>query len=128
MKKIILLALVIVSFAAGVYIGRLPIMDVFLGARTPAPVQVGTQEISQELETVPSVQSEKASYQVSSNQLTSGQRDLLSKFGIDANAITITPTMIACAEAKLGAARLAEIQAGATPTFTEGAALLACYR
>lgn len=128
MKKFLLAMLVLGAFAVGVYVGHLPITDVLLGAQAPAPTQTSGSDVPRGEESVSRVADGESSYQVSSNQLTSEQRDLLSKFGIDTNAITITPTMIACAEAKVGAARLAEIQAGATPTFSEGASLLACYR
>lgn len=65
---------------------------------------------------------------VDTNNLTDGQRNMIEAMGIDADSVTITPEMIACAEAKLGAARLEEIKNGATPSFTEGASLVACYR
>ena len=64
---------------------------------------------------------------VDPSMLTEGQRKLLKTLGVDTNNITITPEMIACAEAKVGADRVTEIQNGATPSFTEGAKLAACY-
>lgn len=64
---------------------------------------------------------------VDTSQLTAGQRQLLETLGVDTENLTITPEMVACAEAKVGAARVAEIQNGATPTFMEGASLMACY-
>src|SRR5690606_22965944 len=57
---------------------------------------------------------------VDTSQLSPGQRQLLESLGVDTSSITITPEMIACAEAKVGAQRVAEIQNGATPTFMEG--------
>lgn len=65
---------------------------------------------------------------VDASSLTPGQRSMIESMGIDPDSITITPAMIACAEAKLGAARIEEIKNGATPSFTEGATLIACYR
>lgn len=65
---------------------------------------------------------------IDESNLTQEQRNMLESFGIDPSSITITPEMIACAEAELGAARLEEIRNGAMPSVTEGAALLACYR
>jgi hypothetical protein len=59
--------------------------------------------------------------------LTPAQAQMLSSFGIDPKTITVTQSMIACAREKLGQERFAEITAGATPTFLEGAALFACY-
>lgn len=60
--------------------------------------------------------------------LTPDQQQLVESFGIDPNTIHITPSMIACAEAELGSARLAQIQNGDKPSFTEGLKLVACYR
>ncbi len=65
---------------------------------------------------------------VNTSSLTEGQRKMIQAMGIDPDTITITPEMIACAEAKLGAARIEEIKNGATPSFTEGATLMVCYK
>jgi hypothetical protein len=65
---------------------------------------------------------------VNTANLTDGQRKMLQALGIDADNVTITAEMVACAEAKLGAARIEEIKNGATPSFSEGASLVACYR
>lgn len=128
MKTPIVLILLVGSFVAGVYVGRLPLADLVLGSRlVPSVQQELTQESSQEKKVV-SVEAQETSYQIPANQLSAAQRELLAKLGINIDALIITPTMIACAEAKVGAARLAEIQAGATPTFSEGASLVACYR
>lgn len=60
--------------------------------------------------------------------LTAEQRALVESFGIDPDTVHITPAMIACAEAEVGSARLAQIQGGDKPSFTEGMKLMACYR
>lgn len=65
---------------------------------------------------------------VDTSQMTDGQRQMLRAMGIDPNSVTITPEMVACAEAKVGAARVEEFKNGATPSFSEGAMLLACYQ
>lgn len=65
---------------------------------------------------------------VNTSSLSDSQRRMIESFGIDPDSITITPEMIACAEAKLGSARIEEIKNGATPSFSEGASLMACYR
>jgi len=65
---------------------------------------------------------------INTNNLTDGQTKMLESMGIDADNITITAEMVACAEAKLGSARVEEIKNGATPSFTEGASLMACYQ
>lgn len=62
------------------------------------------------------------------NSLSDSQRAMLKALGITGDTITITPQMMACAEAKVGAARIEEIKNGATPSFSEGASLIACYR
>lgn len=59
--------------------------------------------------------------------MTDGQRKLLESLGVDADSITITPQMIACAETSLGSDRVVEIQNGSTPSFVEGTKLMACY-
>jgi hypothetical protein len=65
---------------------------------------------------------------IDAGSLTDGQRKLLGILGINADEFTVTPEMEACAEGKLGRIRLDEIVAGDTPSFTEGAQLVACYR
>jgi len=59
--------------------------------------------------------------------LTDGQRTLLESLGVDTDSITLTPDMIACAEAKVGSERLTAIKNGDTPSFFEGAKLMTCY-
>lgn len=65
---------------------------------------------------------------VDASQMTEGQRQMLRAMGIDPNSITITAEMVACAEAKIGVARVEEIKNGATPTLAEGGILLGCYQ
>lgn len=55
------------------------------------------------------------------------QRAFLRTFGINGNTLTVSNAMFACAEASLGAARIAEIRNGAVPSAVEGAQLMACY-
>jgi hypothetical protein len=66
--------------------------------------------------------------QIDASMLSEGQIKLLQTLGVDTDNITITPEMVACAEAKVGAARMEEIKNGATPSFGEGASLVACYK
>lgn len=63
-----------------------------------------------------------------SSDLSDDQRRLMTALGIDVDEVTITPEMIVCAEAKLGAQRIEAIKEGATPTVAEGLDLVACYR
>lgn len=65
---------------------------------------------------------------VQPSNLTDGQRKMLSVMGIDPNHIVLTPAMIACANTSLGSARIKELEGGATPSFTEGIKLAACYK
>ncbi len=65
---------------------------------------------------------------VSGNNLTPGQRQMLTAMGINADEFTVTAEMIACAETELGAERVEEIKNGATPSFGEGVSLVACYK
>lgn len=64
---------------------------------------------------------------IDTSSLSEGQRKMLETMGIDSNAITLTPVMITCAEAAIGAERLQAIKNGATPTFSEGFKLFNCY-
>lgn len=59
--------------------------------------------------------------------LPDGQQTLLRTLGVG-DTITLTPEMVTCAEAEIGATRLDEIVAGDTPSFSEGFALVNCYR
>lgn len=63
-----------------------------------------------------------------STKLTDAQKQMLKNMGINPDTLVITPSMAACAEAKLGVARMSEIQNGATPSLLESAELLACYK
>lgn len=107
---------IIASFGAGFFTGRgtadIPLEAASIQARV-------NSETSDTSETSASAGTEV--------QLTADQRKLLESFGIDSNNVTVTAEMIACAEAKLGASRVAEIKGGATPSFMEGTKLLACY-
>lgn len=65
---------------------------------------------------------------IDSSSLTDGQRKLISSFGLDPDNMTISAEMVACAEAKFGAARIEEFKNGASPSLTEKAGLVACYK
>lgn len=88
---------------------------------------------SEDIETVPPVdeslekEETEGEITVSAESLSDGQKQLLETFGVDTDNIVITPEMIACAEEKVGKTRLQEIQAGDTPSFFEGMALIGCY-
>ena len=67
-------------------------------------------------------------FTLSVDRLSDTQRSMLKTMGITESEIVITHDMVACAEAKIGAVRLDEIRNGASPSFTEGAQLVACYQ
>ncbi len=77
----------------------------------------GAQVVGSSTETVPDIAEEIT---VSASALSDSQRAILTKLGIDAERITITPEMIACAYEKLGEARVTEIvDGGAEPSALE---------
>ncbi len=58
--------------------------------------------------------------------LSDAQKSMLGTAGIDVDTFVITPEMIACAEAALGAERFAAIVGGDAPGATEIFSLLRC--
>lgn len=58
--------------------------------------------------------------------LSDQQKQALETFGVDVETFVLTPEMIRCAEATIGASRVADIQAGAAPAFGETLQLLQC--
>ncbi len=114
--------LMVVVFGVGVYVGRVTEgTPLSFGANSYNKTQ------SEESGTIQGTVSNEGGT-ASEIAVTEGQRKLLAAFGLDADSVTITPAMIACGEAKLGAARIEAIKNGATPSFTEGASLVACYK
>jgi hypothetical protein len=130
-KNLLLLILFVIVFGVGFVLGR-------SGIETPLnsvadnvadSIEENTPMNNNESTTkdTASESSNNAGIKVANN-LTAGQRAMLESFGLNPDEITITPTMIACAEAKVGASRVTEIQNGATPSLLEGASLIACYK
>lgn len=114
--------LLVVVFIAGFAVGRMTQggpADVARNIQegTVSPSDTNTQDTST-----------NGGATVNTSSLSDGQRQMLEAMGIDADTVNITPEMVACAEAKLGAARIEEIKNGATPSFSEGASLVGCYR
>jgi hypothetical protein len=126
---IMTILLCVVVFIVGFVLGRMsysePIVD-----NAAQNIQGGIDSIGSALTPQNGTDDASATGEatVSTTNLSDGQRQLIETLGIDANSISITPEMIACAEAKLGAARVEEIKNGATPSFSEGVSLAACYR
>jgi hypothetical protein len=134
MKRIILISvLVIVSFVIGFILGRQTlniepetsstVTDTVPKILTGKPTASSTTQTEDVTPAAPDTTSI-----VETSQLTPEQRKLLGTFGIDADALVVTATMITCAENKIGKARLDEIFDGATPTFFEGVDLFSCYQ
>ena len=129
-NAVITVLLMVVTFAFGFIAGRAT--DATPQAFVEATTEVGESIVPGNNDT----QGQNANAQttqgggttVNTSSLPESQRQMLEALGIDADNITITAEMVACAEAKLGAARVEEIKNGATPSFTEGATLIACYR
>lgn len=121
----------LVAFVLGFVLGRFSYVDSTMNAvgdrlqQASESVGIPSNSTSQSAQGTEASQQEAVN--VNTSSLTPGQRQLIEALGIDADSITITAEMVACAEAKLGAARVEEIKGGATPSFSEGVSLAACY-
>lgn len=115
-------------FATGFMIGRFSsVGDTIVSGSQNNPTEKSTNSPSVSDTSSEAVATESDTT-ISASNLTDGQKKMLSALGIDAESITITPEMAACADASLGASRMDEIINGATPSFTEGVKLAACYK
>ena len=65
--------------------------------------------------------------EITTTELSDGQRRILEVVGIDTTAIAVTQEMIRCGQDAVGADRLAEITSGDTPSIIEGMRLVGCY-
>lgn len=132
MKKILYGLALLFAFFIGFTLGR-------SGIETPLNTTIDTiRDVASE--SVTAIQTEVVSSSTPSStdapkpatsvgaSMTASQRKMLESFGLDPDKITITQATITCAEGKLGAARIAEITNGATPSLMEGASLVACYK
>lgn len=139
MKRILIVGLSLVMFAAGFLLGSTVNQsgnDEFETTEDSVVETLGDipggnekeirieENISEEAEG----EEETEGTEVDIGALPEGQRTLLRALGIEGDTVTLTPQMIACAEAKVGTERLEEIQNGATPSFSEGLSLFGCYR
>lgn len=122
-----MLAIVVVlALGVGFYIGQNG-----TGAVSEQAIDITTDEPATEASAAGSNSGETTVAEgttISTNNLTDGQKRLLGLLGVDADNLVVTPAMEACANAKVGEARMQEIIAGATPSLGEGADLLACYK
>ena len=72
--------------------------------------------------------SEPATAAASDLPISAEQRAAAEQLGIDVDSFQITPEMIACATEAVGEARLAELSAGAEPSFGELFSLGSCLK
>ena len=136
-KKIILLGIVALALGGGFLLGQ------YSSSSTEADTS-SAEESGQEIaSTTPNQESETESeimldantdeqlqteaVIVDTSALDPGQQKALKRVGVDADSITITPEMIACAEEKVGVETVTAIQNGSTPSFIEATKLLTCY-
>lgn len=129
--------LLVVVFVAGFFVGRYTsfapatvadvIPNTISDMAQPAPQQSGDTTTGGTV-SGGTAASANTGMTINVSSLSDSQRAMLKALGITGDTITITPQMMACAEAKVGAARIGEIKNGATPSFSEGASLIACYR
>lgn len=124
-KNVLLGILIVAVFATGFMIGRVSSMGstVMSGSQVNEPT---TNAINDESDD--GVTAAESDTTISTSNLTDSQKKMLSALGIDAESIVVTPEMAACADSSVGATRMDEIINGATPSFTEGAKLVACYK
>jgi hypothetical protein len=133
-KVVLCIALFIAGFLVGTFV-KVPLLDTKMGeVKTSVTDSVNsivpgalTGSNTQESSADTKVTTEGSTGTTVVPALTDSQKKMLESFGVDAEAVTVTASMIACAEAKLGSARIEEIKNGATPSFLEGASLMACY-
>jgi hypothetical protein len=113
--------LVVVSLAAGFYLGRAS--DGASFAETVEMIAEGNRA-QQSTQTSTSSASEVAVGE--RPDLTEEERRLLESHGIDPESVT--PAMVACAREKLSTARFEALARGAELTTSERLSLIACYR
>lgn len=70
---------------------------------------------------------DEVAFVIDVSQIPDSQRAFLRTMGIEGNEISVTNTMLACAEAEIGVERMGEIRYGATPSMSEGLKLAGCY-
>ena len=142
-RKILIFGVVVIALGCGLLLGRMTATQMLdSDTETVSDVTENTAEsITTEQSSVVEEIGGESSSDVSGSlevrhdeevnsgpALTEGQRKLISAMGLDPNNFTITSTMVACAEAKIGVARVEEIKNGATPSLSEGVSLYACYK
>lgn len=87
-----------------------------------------SEEKSESVPTTPPTEKPQEPVNIEVNKLSDTQQEILKTFGVKSDTLTITPTMITCAEEKLGAPRVAEITNGAAPSPFEAVSLAGCFK
>jgi hypothetical protein len=82
---------------------------------TPEPVPVSQQASSTPIT-------------IDATKLTPAQRDILKSFGYASDSITVTESVITCAETAVGNERFARILGGTAPTPLEALRMLPCMQ
>ncbi len=132
---VVVTVLLVVALGFGVYVWMtiLKLQNVTGGVEsTPVemPVEVKTEPTEKAGTTTvtPVVETKKEPVTIEVDKLSDTQQEILKTFGVKSNTLTITPAMIQCAEAKLGAPRVAEITNGAAPSPLEAFSLAGCFK
>lgn len=120
-QTLLTIILMVVVFGAGFLLGRMTSSQGTILTGSDSTNVSGQQDSAADTVT-------GSDTTIDSSNMTDGQRKLISSLGLDPNNVTVTAEMIACAEAKLGVARIEEIKNGSTPSFTEGVSLAVCYK
>lgn len=127
-KNVLLGILIVIVFAVGFMVGRFSsVGKTYTTNPVTEPTSADSNAGANNSDEVGTETPEEGT-EVQASNLSEGQKKLLGALGIDTNSITVTPEMIACAEARLGSARIDEITNGATPSFSEGLSLAVCYK
>jgi hypothetical protein len=134
-NKYIQVLILVVVFVVGFVLGKMNVAtpaDAVIESAKETFIQTQTSDVpKQEVSetTTPGTDTKPSpATSISVDALTDSQKKMLESLGVNTEAITVTAAMIACAEAKLGKARIEEIKNGATPSMLEGVSLMACYK
>lgn len=133
MRGIFFLAIMVAAFILGAQAERMFGLSVFWAPESETVLEESTADPASQsaaTDTEGNVKAQPSTQRVAipSERLTESQKSMLRSFGVDPESITVTAETIACAETALGTERFAAVQAGATPSFTEGIKLLGCYK
>jgi hypothetical protein len=123
---VIVLVAIIISLSVGYWFGSTPTYSPAVDEDTTSE-NLNSEAASSTATTTSASASDEGVTEISADALTDDQKQMLERFGIDTETITITPEMIQCAEAAIGKDRLDEIKNGDTPSFLESVSLLRCY-